>query len=182
MEERGTFALALDRYKRRVDSLTSNPGHLLFSGIAEDEKAARVAETLLGEELFSGYGIRTMGSGEAAFDPVSYHNGSVWPHDNAIIAAGLLRYGFEREADAVAAALFDASCHYGFRLPEVFAGFDRRATGFAVEYPDAQVPLAMASASAMLLLRTVLRLDPGWTEARRHTERWGTVELRRSSG
>ncbi len=182
MEERGTFALALDRDKRQVDSLTSNPGHLLFSGIAEDEKAARVAETLLGEELFSGYGIRTMGSGEAAFDPVSYHNGSVWPHDNAIIAAGLLRYGFEREADAVAAALFDASCHYGFRLPEVFAGFDRRATGFAVEYPDAQVPLAMASASAMLLLRTVLRLDPGWTEARRHTERWGTVELRRSSG
>jgi glycogen debranching enzyme len=182
MEQRGTYALALDAEKRQVDSLTSNPGHLLFSGIADDDKARTVAETLLGDELFSGWGIRTMGRGEAAYDPVSYHNGSVWPHDNAIIAAGLLRYGFEEAADTVAQALFDASCHYGYRLPEVFAGYDRSATGFAVEYPDAEVPLAMAAASVMLLLRTVLRLEPGWTEARRDDGRWGTIELRRRAG
>jgi glycogen debranching enzyme len=181
MEERGSFALALDREKRQVDSLTSNAGHLLFSGIADEQKAARVADALLGEDLFSGWGIRTMGRGEAAYDPVSYHNGSVWPHDNAIIAAGLLRYGFADAADTVAEALFHASCHYGYRLPEVFAGYERSATGFAVEYPDAQVPLAMASASVMLLLRTILRLEPGWDEARRDDDRWGSIELRRHS-
>jgi glycogen debranching enzyme len=182
MEERGSFALALDREKRQVDSLTSNAGHLLFSGIADEQKAARVADALLGDDLFSGWGIRTMGRGEAAYDPVSYHNGSVWPHDNAIVAAGLLRYGFADAADTVAEALFHASCHYGYRLPEVFAGYERSATGFAVEYPDAQVPLAMASASVMLLLRTILRLEPGWDEARRDDDRWGPIELRRHSG
>jgi glycogen debranching enzyme len=182
MPERGTYALALDADKRQVDSLTSNPGHLLFSGIADEDKAARVAETLLGEELFTGWGIRTMGRGEAAYDPVSYHNGSVWPHDNGIIAAGLLRYGFEDAADTVAEALLRASCHYGYRMPEVFAGYDRSATGFAVEYPDAQVPLAMASATVMLLLRTILRLGPGWTRARRDDDRWGPIELMRRAG
>ena len=182
MEERGTYALALDAEGRRVDSVTSNPGHLLLSGIADEEKAARVAGTLLGEELFSGWGVRTMGRGDAAFDPASYHNGSVWPHDNAIIAAGLLRHGFEEAADAVAEGLFHASCHYGYRMPEVFAGYERSATGFAVEYPDSQVPLAMASASVMLLLRTILRLQPGWTHGRRDDGRWGTIELVRRSG
>src|SRR5947209_3638418 len=130
MEERSTYALALDAEGRQVDSVTSNPGHLLFSGIADEDKAARVAETLLGEGLFSGWGVRTMARGEGAYDPVSYHNGSVWPHDNAIVAAGLLRYGFEEAADTVAEALFHASCHYGYRMPEVFAGFDRSNTGF----------------------------------------------------
>jgi glycogen debranching enzyme len=179
MEDRGSFALALDAQKRQVDSLTSNAGHLLFSGIADDDKAARVADVILSDAMFSGYGVRTMARGDAAYDPVSYHNGSVWPHDNAIVAAGLLRYGMGEQADAVAAALFDASCCYGYRMPEVFAGFDRSETGFAVEYPDAQVPLAMASAAVMLLLRTILRLEPGWTHARRESDRWGAVELRR---
>jgi glycogen debranching enzyme len=182
MEERGSYALALDAEKRQVDSLTSNTGHLLFSGIADENKAPRVAEALLGPELFSGWGIRTMGRGEGAYDPVSYHNGSVWPHDNGIVAGGLVRYGFDDAADTVADALFHASCHYGYRMPEVFAGFDRSATGFAVEYPDAQVPLGMASAAVMMLLRTILRLEPGWTEARRDDDRWGTIELRRRSG
>ena len=182
MEGRGTYALALDAEGRQVDSLTSNPGHLLFSGIADEEQAALVAETLVGDALFSGWGVRTMGRNEAAYDPVSYHNGSVWPHDNAIIAAGLLRYGFEDAADTVAEALFHASCHYGYRMPEVFAGYDRSSTGFAVEYPDAQVPLAMASASVMLLLRTILRLEPGWTTGRRDDDRWGPIELVRGSG
>ena len=182
MEDRGSYALALDADKRRVDSLTSNPGHVLFSGIADEDKAGRVAGTLLGEELFSGWGIRTMGRSEAAYDPISYHNGSVWPHDNGIAAAGLLRYGFEDAADTVAEGLLHAACHYGYRMPEVFAGFDRSRTGFAVEYPDAQVPLAMASAAVMMLLRTMLRLEPGWTEARRDDDRWGTIELRRRCG
>ena len=178
MEDRGTYALALDAHKRQVDSVTSNAGHVLFAGIADQDRAARVADVLLGDAMFSGYGVRTMARGEAAYDPVSYHNGSVWPHDTAIAAAGLLRYGFEEQADMVAAALLDAACCYGYRMPEVFAGYDRADTGFAVEYPDAQVPLAMASAAVMMLLRTILRLEPGWTHARRDTERWGTVELR----
>jgi glycogen debranching enzyme len=160
MEDRGTYALALDAHKHQVDSLTSNPGHLLFSGIAEKGKAARVADQLLGDALFSGYGVRTMGSGEAAFDPVSYHNGSVWPHDNAVVAAGLLRYGFEDEADAVAGALFDAACCYGYRLPEVFAGFDRAETPFPVAYPTAARPQAWAAGTPVLLLQLLLGLRP----------------------
>jgi glycogen debranching enzyme len=163
MADRGFFALALDADKRQVDSITSNAGHLLFSGIADDAKAKLVAHRLLDEAMFSGYGIRTMAVGEAAYDPVSYHNGSIWPHDNAIIACGLAQYGFTEQAHRVADAIFDASGCYGYRMPEVFAGYDREQTGYAVEYPDAQIPLAMACSATFLLLRTVFSLQPGWT-------------------
>jgi glycogen debranching enzyme len=163
MPNRNYFALALDAEKRPVDSITSNAGHLLFSGIADQDKADAVAERLMADDMFSGYGIRTMASSEAGYDAISYHNGSIWPHDNAIIAAGLARYGHNHEASRIAHAIIDAAGCYGYRLPEVFAGFDRTTTAYAVEYPDAQVPLAMASSAIFMLLRAITQLKPGWS-------------------
>jgi glycogen debranching enzyme len=113
--------------------------------------------------MFSGFGIRTMACSEGGYDAISYHNGSIWPHDNAILAAGLARYGHQEEASRIARAMVDAAGCYGYRLPEVFAGFDRATTAFAVEYPDAQVPLAMASSSVFMLLRAITNFKPGWS-------------------
>lgn len=155
-EEMGYFAVGLDGEKRRIDSVTSNVGHCLWSGIVDDDKAERTAAVLSGPELFTGWGIRTLGTSMERYNPVSYHNGSVWPHDSAICAAGLARYGFAEQAQSVAEGLFDAASSYGGRLPELFCGFDRDAFPIPVSYPASCSPQAWASASPFFLLRTAL--------------------------
>jgi len=161
LEERGYFAMGLDRDKHPIDSLTSNIGHCLWSGIVDEDKAPRTVEHLLGPEMFTGWGIRTLASSMARYNPVSYHNGSVWPHDSAICAAGLARYGFLEQAEAVTVGLFEAAEAFGSRLPELFCGFDRQTFPIPVPYPASCSPQAWASASPFWLLRTtLLRLEP----------------------
>lgn len=158
--ERACFALALDGEKRQVDSLCSNMGHLLWSGIVDDERAEAVVSHLMGEALYSGWGIRTMADREGGFNPVSYHNGSVWPHDNSLIAAGLRRYGYADEAARVAGDMVEAARVFDHRLPEVFAGCARSLTDVPVAYPTASMPQAWAAGAPLLLLTTVLGLEP----------------------
>jgi glycogen debranching enzyme len=160
LPERGYYAVALDRHKRPVDACTSNMGHCLWSGIVDDEKAPLVAQRLMSEEMFTGWGIRTLASDMGAFNPVSYHNGSVWPHDNALIAAGLMRHGFVKEAQRVASAMLEAANYFDGRLPELFCGFDRKAYAEPVPYPTACSPQAWAAGTPVLLMRILLRLDP----------------------
>lgn len=160
LPERGFFAEALDGDKKKVDSLTSNIGHLLWSGIVEDDKVKSVVDHLMGPKLFSGWGVRTMAAGEGGFNPIEYHNGTVWPHDNSIIAAGLARYGYRKEAARLIAAIMEASFFFNYRLPEVFAGYERKRTGFPVRYPTASNPQAWAAGSPLLGLRVLLGLEP----------------------
>jgi glycogen debranching enzyme len=166
IDDRGFYALALDGGKRRVDSLTSNVGHLLWSGIVHDDRAARLAEHLVGDALFSGWGVRTMAEGEGGYNPIRYHNGTVWPHDNSLIAHGLARYGFHDEAARIALATLEAATFFRYRLPEVFAGYRRTRTSFPVEYPTASSPQAWATGAPLLLLRVVLGLEPDGEELR----------------
>src|SRR5438309_1918665 len=158
IEERGHFALAIDGDGRKVDSLTSNIGHLLWSGIVDQEHAAECLEKLLSDRLYSGWGIRTMAEGEGAYNPIGYHIGTVWPHDNSIIALGLARYGYRKEAARVAMGILEAATFFHDRLPEAFAGFRRDMTRFPVEYPTACSPQAWATGAPLLLLRVVLGL------------------------
>jgi glycogen debranching enzyme len=160
IEDGGYYALALDRDKRRVDSLTSNIGHLLWSGILDPEPAAAVAGHLMDGRLFSGWGVRTMATGDAGHNPLEYHNGSVWPHDNSLIAAGLARYGFRAEAGRIAVAQVEAAAAFTDSLPEVFAGYDRALTELPVEYPTASRPQAWASGAPLLLVRSLMGLEP----------------------
>lgn len=161
LEDRGYFAMGLDRDKRPIDSLTSNIGHCLWSGIIDESKAARTVEHLCGPDMFTGWGIRTLSRSMARYNPVSYHNGSVWPHDTAICASGLARYGFTKEAEAVTVGLFEAAEAFGGRLPELFCGFDRQTFPIPVPYPASCSPQAWASASPFWLLRTtLLHLEP----------------------
>jgi glycogen debranching enzyme len=159
--EREFFALALDSSKRRVDSLTSNIGHLLWSGIVDDDKADAVARHLMSDALFSGWGVRTMAAGEGGYNPLGYHTGTVWPHDNSLIAQGLARYGYRAEAARIAFATLEAAESFRHRLPEVFAGYARDETRFPVEYPTACSPQAWASGAPLLFLWTLLGLEPG---------------------
>ncbi|MBP2193521.1 amylo-alpha-1,6-glucosidase [Nocardia goodfellowii] len=161
LPERGWFAIGLDRDKRPIDALTSNMGHCLWTGIIDDDKAQAVADHLLSPEMFTGWGIRTLGSNMGAYNPVSYHNGSVWPHDNAICAAGLMRYGFAEHANRIVDGVLDAAVRFGHRLPELFCGFDRSEFASPVPYPTSCSPQAWASATPLLFLRTMLRLEPG---------------------
>ena len=158
--ERNCFALALDGEKRPVDSITSNIGHLLWSGIVDDEKVQPVVDHLMGDALFSGWGVRTMAAGEGGYNPIEYHNGTVWPHDNSLVAAGLQRYGYREEAAHIAVALLEAATYFRYRLPEVFAGYPREQTKFPVEYPTASSPQAWATGTPLLLLRVLLGLEP----------------------
>jgi glycogen debranching enzyme len=158
-EARGTYALALDGEKRKVDSMTSNPGHLLWSGIVSSERAAVLAGSLLQEDMFSGWGLRTMSRCEAGYNPLSYHNGTVWPHDTALVAEGLRRYGFRAEAAQLAVALIEAAEHFDYRLPEVFAGFPRAETAVPVEYPTPASPQAWSAGAPLLGLRTLLGME-----------------------
>ncbi|GAA2742489.1 glycogen debranching N-terminal domain-containing protein [Terrabacter aerolatus] len=156
---RGYYAMALDAHKRPVDALGSNMGHCLWTGIVDDEHAASVAASLMSREMFTGFGIRTLSSAAGAYNPMSYHNGSVWPHDNAIIAAGLRRYGFVAEANRVVLGLLDAAAGFGDRLPELFCGFDRHEFARPVPYPTSCSPQAWAAAAPLLLVRSLLGLE-----------------------
>ena len=160
VEKEGWFAIALDGEKSQVDALASNMGHCLWTGIVDEDKAPLVAERLLSEDLFSGWGVRTLGQSMVGYNPLSYHCGSVWPHDNAIIASGLMRYGFVEEALRVILAVLDAAARLGHRMPELYGGLPRRDVPFPVGYPSSCSPQAWAAASPLLFLRTMLRLDP----------------------
>jgi glycogen debranching enzyme len=160
LEDRGWLAMGLDRDKRPIDALASNMGHCLWTGILDADKATLVAERLLSPEMFSGWGVRTLATSMAGYNPISYHCGSVWPHDNAIIAAGLMRYGFVREAQRIILAMLDAAAAQGGRLPELFSGMSRLELPMVVGYPTSCSPQAWAAASPLLMLRTLLRLDP----------------------
>lgn len=160
LPDRGWFAMALDKDKRPVDGLGSNMGHCLWTGIVDEELAPQVAARLLEPELFSGWGVRTLATTMGGYNPLSYHCGSVWPHDGAIIAAGLMRYGFVEEAHRVILALVDAAATQGNRLPELFSGLAREEFPTVVSYPTSCSPQAWAAASPLLFLRTLLRFDP----------------------
>jgi len=159
-ERGGFYALALDGEKQRVDSRCSNMGHLLWSGIVVPERVRAIADQLLSEGLWSGWGIRTMANDEAAFNPLSYHNGTVWPHDSALAAWGLARHGHVEASRRIARALIEAAGHFQWSLPEVFAGFARADTPFPIAYPTAARPQAWAAGTPILLVRVLLGLDP----------------------
>jgi glycogen debranching enzyme len=152
-EAEGTYYLALDGQKRPVRSVASNAGHLLASGIVPPERAGRVVARLMADDMWSGWGIRTLSSEHAAYNPFSYHNGSVWPHDNAMIAGGFRRYGHDAEAAQVAKGMFDAAQRFqATRLPELFAGLPRQPGSFPVQYLGANVPQAWAAAAIIRLV------------------------------
>ncbi len=160
IDERGWYAMGLDSDKRPIDALASNMGHCLWTGIVDEDRAPLVATQLLSPAMFSGWGIRTLAESMTGYNPVSYHNGSVWPHDNAIIAAGLMRYGFVDDAHRVIMAMLDSAEGQGHRLPELFGGLSRQEVRFPVAYPSSCSPQAWSAASPLLFLRTLLRLDP----------------------
>jgi glycogen debranching enzyme len=160
VEDGGYFAIALDADGRRVDSLTSNNGHLLWSGIVDKSKAKAVAGQLMGERLFSGWGVRTLAVGEGRYNPIGYHVGTVWPFDNSFIAWGLRRYGFKAEAARVAAGILEAAEFFDGRLPEAFGGYPRSMTKYPVQYPTACSPQAWSTGAPLLLLAAMLGLEP----------------------
>ncbi|WP_405098334.1 glycogen debranching N-terminal domain-containing protein [Micromonospora sp. NBC_01412] len=160
VEDGEYYALALDGDGRQVDALSSNIGHLLWSGIVEESRAAKIAEHLLGPRLFSGWGVRTLATGQGRYNPIGYHVGTVWPFDNAFIAWGLRRYGFTDQAGRIAEGIIDASHHFQGRLPEAFGGYDRELTRYPVLYPTACSPQAWSTGTPLLLLRTMLGMEP----------------------
>ena len=180
MPERGCHALALDGDKRQVDSLTSNIGHLLWSGLLDDGESATTAERLLDEQLYSGWGVRTLGAREAGYNPLGYHTGTIWPHDNSLIAAGLARYGHKQAAATIASAILAAAPYFEHRLPEVFAGFPLALTSVPVAFPTASRPQAWAAGAPLLLLSALLDLQPDCTDAEADLpEPIGHVAIRR---
>jgi glycogen debranching enzyme len=161
MPAAGTFAMGLDRYGRQIDSVTSNPGHLLWSGAVTPERAGAVADRLAAADMFTGWGVRTMSSEMGGYNPMSYHNGSIWPHDNSLIVSGLLSYGHDAFAWRIVDGLLDAAMtDPAGRLPELFAGFDRAATPDLVGYPVACAPQAWASGTILHVVQSLLRLEP----------------------
>ncbi len=154
------YALALDGDKKPVPTLTSNIGHLLWSGIVADERVEAVVGHLASDRMYSGWGIRTLADEQPAYNPIEYHNGTVWPHDTALIAAGLTRYGRRKDANRLVEALMLAAGHFAYRLPEAFAGYDRNLTRVPVPYPTACSPQAWATAAPLLLIRLMLGLEP----------------------
>jgi glycogen debranching enzyme len=160
LADRGYYALALDADGSQVDSLASNIGLLLWSGIVDANKAKSVVDHLMGPRLFSGWGVRTLAEGEGRYNPVGYHLGTVWPFDNSFIAWGLRRYGFKEEAARIASGILDAAEVFEGRLPEAFGGYDRSVTKYPVKYPTACSPQAWSTGAPLLLLRTMLGLEP----------------------
>ena len=160
LADRGSYAVALDGGKNAVDALASNAGHCLWTGLALPHRAAAIAAQLTGDELFSGWGVRTLAAPMGRFHPLSYHNGSVWPHDNAITAEGLRRYGFVAEAHRVIDGVLAASTFYGGHLPELFGGIRREDFAAPVDYAAASIPQAWAAGSVFSFVRTLLGLDP----------------------
>lgn len=167
IEERGGYyALGLDREKKPIDSLCSNIGHLLWSGIVPPERVDALVDRLMGEELWSGWGVRTMSSADAAYNPLSYHNGSVWPHDNSLCAWGLVKYGRWPEALRIVHRILGVARHFEYQLPEVFSGLPRAETPFPIAYPTSARPQAWAAGTPVLMLQALLGLRP---DLRRHT-------------
>ena len=160
LDDLGTYALALDGAKQPCRVRSSNAGHALFAGIASPERARRIARMLAGRDFFTGWGVRTVAVGEARYNPMSYHNGSVWPHDNALIALGLARYGHKAEAAKIFQALIEAAVYFEFRrLPELFCGFTRRRRRGPTPYPVACSPQAWAAAAPYALIAAAAGLD-----------------------
>ncbi len=168
LDEHGWFAMGLDREKRPLDALTSNIGHCLWTGIVDDDKAPIIARRLVSPDCFSGWGVRTLAASMVGYNPISYHCGSVWPHDTTICAAGLMRYGRVEEAHHLMEGLVASSGHFDYRLPELFAGLDRDDVHFPVRYPTSCSPQAWAAAAPLLLLRTMLRFEPDIRNGRVH--------------
>jgi len=160
ISERGYYALALDEDGGQVDALASNTGHLLWSGIVETSKARSVVRHLMSPQMFSGWGIRTLSTDEKRYNPIGYHVGTVWPFDNSLIAWGLRKYGFKKEAARVAAGILDAADFFEGRLPEAFGGYERALTRYPVQYPTACSPQAWSTGAPLLFLRTMLGLAP----------------------
>ena len=159
-DQLSTYVIALDGKKRPCRIRTSNAGHCLFSGIADPVRSTRLAQTLLSPESFSGWGVRTLAASEARYNPMGYHNGSVWPHDTALIGWGLARYGFRDKALRLMASLSDASLHFDLRrMPELFCGFERRPDEGPVLYPVACSPQAWSAASVPLLIQACLGVE-----------------------
>jgi glycogen debranching enzyme len=160
MEDVQFYAIALDANKQQVGTITSNPGHVLFSGMLDDERVNAVTDTLLSEKMFSGYGIRTMGKGEAGYNPMSYHDGSVWPHDNSMILLGLSKLGRKDAANTVINGLIESAVHFEYnRLPELFCGYDK-SLGKPVKYPVACSPQAWAAGTPLVFIQSLLGLFP----------------------
>jgi glycogen debranching enzyme len=160
-EEEGFYYLGLDADKRPIKTVASNAGHLLWSRAVPADRAGRVAFRLFRDDLYSGWGIRTLSADHRMYNPISYQRGSVWPHENAIIAQGLKGYGFDREAQRLAEGIFTASTHFeSERLPELFGGVERSAHNFPVLYREANVPQAWSAASIFYLLEALLGIEP----------------------
>ncbi len=155
----GYYVLGLDGDKRQIDSMTSNMGHLLWSGIVLEERAPVIARHLMSDAMFSGWGVRTLSSEDAGYNPIGYHVGTIWPHDNAIAARGLARYGLREEANRICMAQLEAAGHSDFRLPEAFAGLRRDAARFPVPYPTACSPQAWATGAPFTFLGAMLGLQ-----------------------
>ncbi|MCL6471264.1 MAG: amylo-alpha-1,6-glucosidase [Firmicutes bacterium] len=165
MPDEGYFALALDGNKKQVGTVTSNVGQCLYTGIIDEDKATHVVRRLMQPDMFSGWGIRTVSKAAKVYNPMSYHNGSVWPHDNAIIISGIKSYGFNEEATILASALFDAAIHHTYyRLPELFCGFTRRGASKPVSYPVSCSPQAWAAGSVFLMFQAMLGITPNARE------------------
>jgi glycogen debranching enzyme len=154
------FALGLDADGAQVDAMSSNMGHLLWSGIVEKSKAKAVARHLMSPRMYSGWGVRTLAEGEGRFNPIGYHVGTIWPFDNSFIAWGLRNYGFKEEAARISAGILDAAQFFDGRLPEAFGGYVREQTRFPVQYPTACSPQAWSTGAPLLILRTMLGLEP----------------------
>ena len=165
------YALAVDGRERPVPTVTSNPAHLLWSRIVPPDRALRMAEVLLSEEMYTGWGLRTLARGTAVYNPLSYHNGTVWPHDCSIAALGLARYGLRKEPLSILTALFDSAQHFRYyRLPELFCGMSRSAGEFLVHYPVSCSPQAWASGAFFMMLEAILGLNPNAPAGRLHID------------
>lgn len=161
MESASTYAIALDGQKHQVMSVTSNPGHLLFSRAVPEAKARRVAKTLLSSDGYSGWGVRTLSRGQKAYNPLSYHNGTIWPHDNSLFAMGLSNYGMQKQAGLLLTGQYEAARNFRhYRLPELFCGMARNGGDLPVNYPVSCSPQAWASGAVFLMLRACLGIYP----------------------
>jgi glycogen debranching enzyme len=185
LPDEGFYALALDGSDTPVPTLASNMGHLLWSGIVPERYVDQVVAHLLGDQLFSGWGIRTMAAGQRAYNPMEYHNGTVWPHDNSLIAMGLTRYGRRAEAARLSEAMLEAAPYFHHRLPEAFVGTERELTEVPVGYASACSPQAWAAATPLLLLRCLLGMEPtpDGLDVNPHVpQRFGALGLREVPG
>jgi glycogen debranching enzyme len=160
MEDAGFYCLGLDNKKQQIQSITSNPGHLLWSGIVPMERAERLVQRLFQPDMWCGWGVRTLSAQNPAYNPISYQRGSVWPVDNSSIAAGLKRYGYHQEVNRIAEGIFAAASYFeAGRMPELFGGIERKSGSFPVPYTDANIPQAWSAGSIFLLLRAILGLE-----------------------